>query len=358
MKILHLTGSIDKSAGGPSRSVPKTCVELAKLGLEIELVTQASRHPVKIPHQRGLKLTYIPLWSLLVYGWKLSKKEIDLLHIQHIWTPYVNVLAYWAKRKNIPYLITPRGMLEPWILARNPWKKKLALWLYQKKILQEASHLHATAQMEANNIRKAGFTTPITVIPNGIDLSEVKAVKTTYGTKKMVFLSRIHPKKGIEGLLEAWRTVDTKAWTLEIAGEGDSAYVETLKKKACDLKNIHFIGPQYGESKWDCLRSADVMVLPTFSENFGIVVAEALAVGVPVLTTQGTPWEDLQTHDCGWWVDLSIENLRKTLIKITNTPVSRLKIMGDNGKKLIEQKYDLKAMGRRITELYKSIIKE
>jgi glycosyltransferase involved in cell wall biosynthesis len=247
-------------------------------------------------------------------------------------------------------------MLEPWILARNPWKKKLALWLFQNKTIRKAHHLHATAQMEADNIRKSGFTNPISIIPNGIDLSEIKAVKTNYGTKKMVFLSRIHPKKGIELLLEAWRKLDSKEWTLEIAGDGDPSYVETLKKSASDLKEVRFTGPQYGEAKWDCIRSADVMVLPTFSENFGIVVAEALAVGVPVLTTKGTPWEDLEIHQCGWWIELSIANLKNALENLVNSPIEEFKAMGKRGTTLVKEKYDTKAVAKDIVALYKTAI--
>ena len=356
MKVLHITASIDKSAGGPSRSVPKTCIELAKLGIETEIMTKTSEHPVEIPSHTNLILTYKSLWNLFVFGLKLSKEETDLVHIQQIWNPYVNVMAYWARKKDIPYIITPRGMLEPWILARNPWKKKLALWLFQNKAIRKADHLHATAQMEADNIRKAGFTNPISIIPNGIDLSEIKAVKTNYGTKKMVFLSRIHPKKGIELLLEAWRKLDSKEWTLEIAGDGDPSYVETLKKSASDLKEVRFTGPQYGEAKWDCIRSADVMVLPTFSENFGIVVAEALAVGVPVLTTKGTPWEDLEIHQCGWWIELSIANLKNALENLVNSPIEEFKTMGKRGTALVKEKYDTKAVAKDIVALYKTAI--
>ena len=172
----------------------------------------------------------------------------------------------------------------------------------------------------------------------------------------MVFLSRIHPKKGIELLLEAWRTMDSKEWTLEIAGDGNPSYVETLKKSASDLKEVRFIGPQYGEAKWDCIRSADVMVLPTFSENFGIVVAEALAVGVPVLTTMGTPWEDLETHKCGWWIELSIANLKNALENLVNSPIEEFKTMGKRGTALVKEKYDTKAVAKDIVALYKTAI--
>jgi len=357
MKVLHIINSIDKSTGGPSRSVPQTCIELSKLGVDIEIVTQETADMVGIKENSHLKVKYMTFWELYRYGSSLSVNDIDLIHLQHIWNPYIQVMAYWANKKKIPYIITPRGMLEPWILAQNPWKKKLGLFLYQKKAIQRAVCLHATAQMEADNIRALGFNNPIYIIPNGIDLSNVKESKKKYGTKKIVFLSRIHPKKGIEILLEAWRNCNTEGWTLDLAGNGDAIYIENLSQSAQDLKNVHFVGAMYEQSKWNFLQSADVMVLPTYSENFGIVVAEALAVGVPVITTTGTPWEDLESYNCGWWIDLSAENLISTLSIVFNMPLSILETMGNNGINLVKEKYDIQAIGKNMVELYNNILK-
>jgi glycosyltransferase involved in cell wall biosynthesis len=357
MKILHITNSIDKSSGGPSRSVPQTCIELAKLGISIELVTQESADQVIIKETSHLTVEFMNVRELILYGSRMSATDIDLIHLQHIWNPYIQVMAFWAFQKKIPYIITPRGMLEPWIMAHNPWRKKIALFLYQRKAIQRAAHIHATAQMEADNIRALGFSNPVTIIPNGINLSEIKKSKTVYGTKKMVFLSRIHPKKGIELLLEAWRNSNTEGWMLEIAGNGESSYITRLSESAKDLKNVRFVGAQYGEAKWDFLRSADVMVLPTYSENFGIAVAEALVVGVPVITTYGTPWEDLETETCGWWIELSVTNLETTLLKVFQTPARELEIMGRNGRKLIAAKYDIKAVAYNTIALYQKILK-
>jgi glycosyltransferase involved in cell wall biosynthesis len=356
MKILHITNSIDKSAGGPARSIPQTCVELSKLGVLIELVTQDSANKVAISDTAHLSIKYMSIGELFLYGSRLSAKDINLIHLQHIWNPYIQVMAFWAYQKNIPYIITPRGMLEPWIMAQSPYKKKLGFLLYQRKAIQRAAYLHATAQMEALNIKALGFLNPIAIIPNGIDLSKVKKIKTVYGTKKMVFLSRMHPKKGIELLLEAWRVIDTQDWSLEIAGNGADSYNAELSQSAHDLQNVSFVGPKYGEEKWDFLRSADVMVLPTYSENFGIVVAEALAVGVPVITSQGTPWEDLESFQCGWWINLSPTQLETCLLKAINTPIQQLNIMGSNGRKLIEEKYNIQAVAINLSELYKKIV--
>jgi len=174
----------------------------------------------------------------------------------------------------------------------------------------------------------------------------------------MVFLSRIHEKKGIELLLEAWNTINTTAWTLEIAGEGDIEYINSLQDiiNTNNTSNISFVGAQYGNDKWHFLHSADIFVLPSYSENFGIVIAEALAMGVPVITTKGTPWQELEELNCGWWIDLSVENLKDVLQIAMNKTSNELFEMGQRGKDLIKDRYDIKIVAKNISELYQTII--
>lgn len=357
MKVIHFIASIDKTGGGTTEYIRLLGNALTK-NTELIIASGKSENPITI---KGVKVVFfdtrITAWFSMMHAFDtfLKLEQPDLIHINGIWSPQNWGFQKASQMLGIEVVLSPHGMLEPWILADNPWKKKLGLFLYQRKAIQRAAHLHATAQMEAENIKALGFSNPITIIPNGIDLGEVKKIKTSYGTKKIVFLSRIHPKKGIELLLQAWRSIDTKGWTLEIAGNGEDSYIASLSQSAQDLENVSFVGPQYGEAKWDFLRSADVMVLPTYSENFGIVVAEALAVGVPVITTQGTPWEDLEHSNCGWWIDLSAGHLETSLLKAMDTSIQELQVMGSKGRKLIEEKYDIQAVASNMTELYKKI---
>jgi glycosyltransferase involved in cell wall biosynthesis len=358
MKVIHFIAGIDKTGGGTTEYMRLLSTELIN-HIELLIATGNSSEPVSIS---GVKIrffnTSILRWNSMMKEFYqfLESEKPDIVHINGIWTPKNWGFQKVAEKLGIIVVLTPHGMLEPWIMANNPWKKKIALFLYQKKAIQRAAHIHATAQMEVDNIKALGFSNPITIIPNGIDLTEVKKLKSVYGTKKMVFLSRIHPKKGIELLLEAWRNMDTKDWSLEIAGNGESAYIETLIQSAKGLKNVLFVGPQYGEAKWDFLRSADVMVLPTYSENFGIVVAEALAVGVPVITTKGTPWNELNTQNCGWCIELTDLDLKSTLKKAMSTPPEDLKKMGKRGVDLINNKYAIASVGRSVLKMYKSIL--
>jgi len=358
MKIIHFIAGIGKNEGGTAEYMRLLGTEL-KNHTELIVATGISANPIEI---KGVRIkffkTSILRWFSMLDEFRLFLKseKPHLVHINGIWSPQNWGFQKIAQELGIKVVLSPHGMLEPWILAQNAWKKKLGLFLYQKKAIQRAEYLHATAQMEADSIRALGFKNPICIIPNGIDLSDVKMNKTDYGTGKMVFLSRIHPKKGIELLIKAWRNTNTNGWTLEIAGNGDNDYIEKLIQSAQDLKNVNFVGAKYGEDKWDFLRSADVMVLPTHSENFGIVVAEALAVGVPVITTEGTPWEDLGQFRCGWWIELSVLNLQSTLLKVFNTPIFSLEKMGLNGKKLVTEKYEIKAVTKNIIDLYKKML--
>ena len=358
MKVIHFIAGIDKAGGGTTEYMRLLSSEL-KNHVELIIATGISAHPIDI-QEVSIKFfkTNVFRWFSLIKEFSvfLEKEKPNLVHINGIWSPQNWGFQKVAQKLGIKVIVSPHGMLETWILAQNPWKKKLGLFLYQKKAIQRASCLHATAQMEADNIRSLGFKTPICIIPNGIDLIDVKEVKEYYGSKKMVFLSRIHPKKGIELLLEAWRDSNTSGWTLEIAGNGVENYIKDLNQSAQDLKNVHFVGAKYGEAKWNFIRSADVMVLPTHSENFGIVIAEALAVGVPVITTQGTPWEDLEINQCGWWINLSVEDLKKTIEKATHISAITLEKMGNQGRKLVKEKYEIKVVTNKMIELYQKVL--
>lgn len=178
--------------------------------------------------------------------------------------------------------------------------------------------------------------------------------------EKILFLSRVHTKKGIELLFETVYKLkeELKEYEVIIAGEGEENYIRSLKRmneeKGCS-GIVKFIGGIYGEDKWKLFREADCFVLPTHSENFGYVIAEALASGTPIITTKGTPWNELEAKGCGWWTDIGTQATVKALKEFLQLSESTLETMGRNGRTLIEEKYSAKKMADGMIELYSLI---
>ena len=175
--------------------------------------------------------------------------------------------------------------------------------------------------------------------------------------KQILFLSRIHVKKGIEFLLEAVAALKERleGYTVRIAGEGEAEYIEQLRQKALQLDiqdKVDFCGGVYGDRKWELFREADLFVLPTYSENFGIVVAEALACGTPVITTTGTPWEELNTWHCGWWTEIGTEPTIHALNEFLDLSEEELEQMGRNGRRLVETQYSSKKVAEEMVRMY------
>ena len=372
MKVSHIIWSIDSSKGGPSRSVTHLLICMGHIfpHLTTELHTAQSQNPILRKFTQSsvsLKFyNYKRLGRLKGLEETLLLSKANLFHGQAIWDLPVHQMAKTARKLNVPYVISPRGMLEPWSLQQKRLKKQLALKLYQYKDLRMATCLHATANMEAQNLRALGLKNPIAVIPNGIPLEDFKLKDQTKskGSKKILFLSRIHPKKGIELLVEAWSQLPAeiiKDWSIDIIGNGEAAYIEKLQKSIAQKglsENMRIKGPLDGKEKMQAYQNAQLFVLPSFSENFGIVVAEALACGTPVITTKGTPWEDLETYQCGWWIDIGVAPLKAAFEKTLTLPPEQLEQRGKNGCQLMQQKYSMEAVAKHMHELYEWLLKK
>lgn len=365
MHINQIISSIDTSSGGPARSVTHLVSKISTFNenFKVDIHTGKTTTPIInsfISKNAGL---YFYEYNFIGGLKNLKLKSPDILHGHGLWQQPVHQMAKYARKHNIPYIISPRGMLEPWSLSQAALKKKLALKLYQHKDLKEAACIHATADMEAEHIRKLGFKNPIAVIPNGVNMDEFPDYKKEQNQKrKVLFLSRIHPKKGIELLIQAWKELDhkiTQNWQVEIVGNGEPDYIEGLNQMIQDLKLeqvISISAPVFGDAKIQTYQSADLFVLPTYSENFGIVVAEALALKVPVITTKGTPWEDLETYHCGAWIDIGKDPLKQALAQMLSKPTTALEQLGLNGRKLIEDKYSMTSVAEQMSQLYQWIL--
>jgi len=367
MKICHTISSIDKNSGGTSTYLKLLTDSLLKKdNIHQQIVVNNSESPLKLNNQVIVNFIENGKGGFFKKNNVIENIDCEVLHANGLWQSVPHKTINFALRNNIPYVISPHGMLEPWSLKQRRFKKQLGLKLFQFKDLQKANCIHATAPMEVQNIRQLGFKNPIAMIPNGVNLKEFSSAipNKKNKPKKILFLSRIHVKKGIENLIEAWQLIDKelkKDWKIEIVGNGDENYIEALKEKIVSRKlssQIEINKPVFGDDKIKLFREASLFVLPTFSENFGIVITEALASYTPVITTKGTPWEDLKKTNSGWWIDIGIEPLKLALEDALQTNEAQLTEMGRNGRKLVEDKYSMKSVAKQMLELYEWILLE
>ena len=382
MKVLTFITSISPKGGGPSRSVPMLVKGLAEVGVDITLMTFRSEdmntHALEGTPAK-LKVWEDGTTAREIEDFILSE-QFDLIQLQSLWAKSYHVVALIARKHNIPYIITPRGMLEPWSLSQKKWKKKLALMFYQMKDLQKAACIFTTAEMEAQHVRELGVNAPMSVIPNGIETDGYACRTSLEGVKKQIlFLSRVHVKKGIEILIDAFCKLRAeggvfKEWSVVIVGNGEDDYIESLKRKVDELELedcIKILPPVFGEAKTKLYQESSLFCLPSYSENFGMVIAEALSCGVPAITTNGTPWQllngdyatmgaslDMLGEDkrTGWCIDLSVKNLERTLREAMAMSPAALYEMGQRGSKMINENFNYRSVALKTKCLYEWIV--
>lgn len=361
MKVIHYIPSIDRSSGGTTAYMQLLADKLGRL-VELHVVSHESDNPVML---NNCRIYYISRFfpGNMKREWQALIEEIkpDVVHINCCWMPGCAFAQKWAQQMGVKVVLSPHGMLEPWIMARHYWTRKLpALLLYQKRAVVWADRLHATAESEKQNLIKLGYNNRISVIANGIDVDNVEMKHSWKRNREILFLSRVHVKKGINFLIEAVAALknELEGYCVKIAGEGEQSYVNELRQLAARLgveDMVKFIGGVYGDSKWELFRLADMFVLPTHSENFGIVVAEALACGTPVITTKGTPWQELETNGCGWWTEIGTEALIAAFRKFLALSDGEIERMGRNGRKLVEDKYSSRKMAEDMVRMYNEL---
>ena len=370
MRICIFTATIDKQDGGPSRSVPILAKGLAQIGVNVTLMTGESKD-MNTHALDGQKV------KLIVFPRDIAKKKLekllleenfDLIHAQGIWLPLYHKVCKIARKHRIPYIMTPRGALEPWCYHDNNFfkriKKRLAMVVYQHNDIQMADCILATANMEAKNLRDLRFTNPIAVIPNGIEIDEYLCRPKEYISqckKQVIFISRIVSKKGIEILIDAWVRVKRSFpdWNVIIVGNGDPKYIKDLESRIAKnelTECVKILPPAFGKDKYELYVESSLFVLPTYSENFGMVIAEALACGVPVITTQGTPWKILEESKSGWWIELSQLNLEDALLEALSMPYEHLFEMGQKGAEMVRENFHYIEVAKKLVNTYAWIL--
>jgi glycosyltransferase involved in cell wall biosynthesis len=362
---LHVVANSAATSGGEGLAALRYAESVARAGGKVTLVSKdvAGMH-VREPYGKGIfvrqaapnrKQLLHELFTQYRFLQTLCQQDqVDLIHLHGIWSPLLAVAALVASRRRIPLVISPHGCLEPWALAYKHTKKWLALKTYQGLVLRSAALFVATADQELASIRLLGLHQAGAVIPNGVDLESAPRGQAHRAAKTILFLSRVNPKKGLLDLVEAWAKVRKPGWRIVIAGgdeEGYRAKVEALIQSKGLASDFEFVGFVVGAKKQACFDAADIFILPTYSENFGIAVAEALANELPVITTTGAPWQDLLVYRCGWWVAPGVQGISGALISAMECDPEELKEMGQRGRRLVIDKFSWEKIGSTALEV-------
>lgn len=359
--------------GGPTRTIPALCAALSKRGVQVHLITIAEPGDAKDrPLPEDYKLTSIPTETnrYLPFSWQkqfrceilraLNGGQDVVLYDVGLWLPSNHIVSRIAREKGIPLVLSPRGMLGPSALMVSKWKKRLAWRLYQKRDLEQARALHATSEAEATDVRHLGIEVPIAVVANGVDVPDhVERTKAGRRPRVLLFLSRIHPIKGLGDLVQAWAEIRPTGWQVRIAGPSEGNHRSQIEKLVDSFglqKSFKFLGPVEEDAKWKLYGDADLFVLPSYSESFGQAIAEALACGLPVITTKATPWEELEAHECGWWIEPGVSALRQALTAAVNCSDSELRSMGSRGRKLVLANYSWQVAAERMLGLFEFVV--
>lgn len=362
MKIGLVTPFLTRAGGGVFTSVQCLAQALAAeqndvhvLGLEdpahAEDLFAWKQLPVEAFPVRGPRaLGYAP-----EMGPALRRGDFDVVHAHGLWMgPSIA-----AHRAGKPGIVSPHGMLDPWALALSRWKKKLAAAAFQNAHLRGAACIHALCQSEAESIRAYGLRNPICIIPNGIDLpapgdeAASFAGQVPAGGKVLLYLGRIHPKKGLPALIQAWKAAGPE-WRLVIAGWDQAGHEAELKALAAEVRTerVIFTGPQFGKAKDAAYRRADAFILPSLSEGLPMVILEAWAHGKPVLMTEQCNLPEGFAAGAAMRIAPEVESIARGLEEFTLRSGAEHQEMGMKGRRLVEESFTWPTIARKFGAVY------
>ena len=366
--------------GGPPASILGLCQGLQRAGVDVEVVTTTAngRTPLRPSpsdgeRYEGVSVHYVrAAFPRRFFGADVraplaaALDRADVCHIHGLW----NVPEWWASRlarsAGVPYVISPRGMLQPEAMKGGRWRKAAAYALLEHRNLTRAALLHSTSEQEAVALRELGLGVPIAVVPNGVDLREAQRASRGYRARLgiaadafiVLFLGRMHRIKRLDLLADAVTEVRRthRSVHLVLAGPDEQGLMPSLlRRMSGDVDHVHAIGTVHGVEKWALLKDADVMVQCSDSESFGLAVVESLASGVPVIATRTCPWSDIETSGCGFWVDQTSSAIAEAIRVLADDPVQRAR-MGERAAAFARDRYSWDAIAPEMARLYADLL--
>ena len=363
LRVVHVTGATGREGAGVTAAVEgmvaglgtRPMVELSLVGIcrpgeAWEARADFPARRIRVACRPPRIFSYAPGLQRL-----MDDLRPDIVHQHGIWQYSGIVSARMREARGVPLIVSPHGMLAPRAMAHRASRKRLAWWLYQRRALEAADMFHVTSERERDDVRALGLRQPVAVVPFGIDVPEACPIRTNSGPLTALFLSRIHPIKGILDLVHAWGQVRPAGWRLVIAGPdecGHTAEVAAAIKQLGLAESVSLRGACWGADRDRLMDASDLFVLPSHSENFGLIVAEACARGLPVITTQGTPWRSIQENGCGWWVPVGVEGLSESLREACRLERSELEAVGRRGWQMVASLYSWHTATHRLLSVY------
>lgn len=355
MRLCHIVPSLAERHGGPSKSVRALANHAVEAGTQVELLSTQLPGEIITPGEDDRARIRVfpriaPRWLVRSPGLQehLLTTPYRCIHHHSLWLLTLRYAAEASRRQGIPLIISPRGMMNSWAWRHHRWRKRLAELLVHPGAFQQAAGWHATSAEEASDIHTLGFRQPVCVSPNGVNLpteADLAAARTIWQelcpavrTRPVaLFYSRLHRKKRVRELIDLWLGAPRGDWLLLIVGTAEEYTAAELAAEVSRQGGSERITVLDGAGRPPPYAVASLFVLPSHSENFGLVIAEALAAGVPALVTDTTPWSDLGPNRAGWCVhwDEFGDTLRQALF----TPPQELRAMGRSGQSWVAREY-------------------
>lgn len=381
MNIRHVVNSLDPAQGGLPAVALRLATAQAALGHNVTVVSQDPperlidlfcAHGIK-PNVEFPKIGVVPPKLPAVLGNRDTNGEIadmlascDIVHLHGLWEPLVACVAAQAVQRRIPFVIAPHGMVDPWSLSQKRWKKRIALALRYRRLLNKAAFVHALNDAEAGFLRGIGVSSSIEILPNGVFLEEIDVENDTNsdyfqerfgwpGNQTLLFLGRLHWKKGLDILAEAFAKFSSErpAARLVVAGP-DGGWRTPFQQRVDHLgisDRVAVPGPIYGREKYRALRDAAMFVLPSRQEGFSVAILEALACGTPVIISEACHFPEVAACGAGAVVDLSLARHAAVWRELLDNR-ERATRMGEAGRKLVASRYTWESVARRSIDLY------
>jgi glycosyltransferase involved in cell wall biosynthesis len=374
MRVGFLVGSISREAGGLFQSVRGLAKAVASTNADVRVFgIRDEQSAADLQEWRPLSVqTFRP--QIRAWGYSnqlvpaMLDSELDILSVHGLWK-YCSVGSHrWHQRTGRPYVVHPHGMLEPWAVRNARWKKRIAAALYENQNLRGAACLRALSEAEALSIRSYGLSNPICVIPNGIDLPDLRETnaKTQLANQKtLLYLGRLHPKKNISNLIRAWsETFKSQRgggdrWVLAIAGLDQGGYEAQLRQLTTDLgllTSVIFLGPQFGADKSECYHACDACILPSLSEGLPMAVLEAWAHAKPVLMTPECNLPEGFEGNAALRIGKAAEEIAAGLRQLVEMSDNDRAAMGTRGRTLVAKSFSWPRIGQQMRAVYEWVL--